>query len=111
MALNEDNLDELRNAAFDYIMEHGLPDEPEARDWIMSLRDEDTTPEEAFAPLFDAYFEGSGGFSVDQWMDWTQLIDNLTIRQDEDGLWFNFDFDFESDDGEYSGSRGASGHI
>ena len=109
--LDEDNLDDLRNHVFDYIMEHGLPDEPEARDWILSLRDEDTTPEQAFAPLFDTYIAGSGFFDSERLMDWTYLIENLTIRQDGDGVWFNFDFDFESDDGEYSGARGASGHI
>jgi len=108
--LNDDMLDDLVTAAYEYVTQYGLPTEPEARDWIQSLTREDTTPEQAFAPMFDTYSNGLG-FTVDEWMNMTYNIEGISIRPDRGGVWVNFDFEFESEDGSYSGERGGSGHI
>ena len=109
--LNDDHLDQLRDAMLDYIDAHGLPTEREALDWFLSAAREGTTPFDAFEPMFDTYFSGSGGFTVDEWMNWAYNID-ITISPDiGGGVYVYFDFDFSDESGDYQGSRGGRGHI
>ena len=108
--LNDDHLDQLRDAMLDYIDAHGLPTEREALDWFLSAAREDTTPFDAFAPMFDTYAQGMG-FTVDEWMNMTYNIDISISTSIGGGVYVYFDFDFESEDGDYQGSRGGRGHI
>ena len=115
MGLSEDDLFDLRTAAFDLIMKQGLPTDQEARDWLVSLRDENITPEEAFMPLYDAYFAGSGQFPLEYWEQITTEVGKPDLWITDDGdLGFNFNFEFDTGDGDLSpgsGSRTASGTI
>lgn len=109
--LNDDHLDQLRDAMLDYIEAHGLPTEREALEWFQSAAREETSVFDAFAPMFDTYFSGSGGFTTDEWMRMAYNIE-ISITPDIDGgVYVYFDFDFESEDGNYRGSRGGRGHI
>lgn len=114
--IDDDALDNLRSAMFDYIGQHGLPTDRDALQWFQEVAREDTTPEQAFAPLYDAYFAGSGSmFTIDNWMGATTNLENILLRPDagSGSVYFNFDFDFDYGVGEdgYSGERGAWGTV
>jgi hypothetical protein len=113
MALSDDNLDDLRSAAFDYVTNYGLPESEEARDWLQSLTSPDITAEQAFTPLYESYFAGTGQFEIGFWQDITFNLENITLRPDASGgIYFNFDFDFDSgDDSPGEGARGAHGYF
>ena len=110
--LNEDHLDQLRNAMMDYIDAHGLPTEPAALEWFQLAAREGTDVFDAFAPMYETYFEGNAGpGGIDEWMKWTYNIDITISPSIGGGVYVYFDFDFEDDTGDYSGSRGGRGHI
>ena len=108
--LNDDHLDQLRDAMMDYIDAHGLPTEREALEWFQSAAREETSVFDAFAPMFDTYSNGLG-FTTDEWMNMTYNIDISISTSIGGGVYVYFDFDFESEDGNYVGSRGGRGHI
>lgn len=56
-----------------------------------------------FDARMEAYAEGSG-FSAEQWVG--MMTDIRDVRYDDDGnVHFTFDFDMETDGGEYAGTR------
>lgn len=110
--LNDDHLDQLRDAMMDYIDAHGLPTEPAALEWFQLAAREGTTPFDAFEPMYDAYIAGTIGFTIDEWMNWTYNFSDISISTSTGGgVYVYFDFDFESEDGNYAGERGGKGHI
>lgn len=108
--LNDDHLDQLRDAMLDYIDAHGLPTEREALEWFQSAASEGITPFDAFAPMFDTYSNGLG-FTTDEWMNMAYNIEISITPDVGGGVYVYFDFDFSDDTGDYQGSRGGRGHI
>jgi hypothetical protein len=111
--ISDDNLRMLRREMIRYGREHGTPTEREARNWFFAVSDPDISPEDAFAPMYDAYFRGSG-FDVDTWMLYTENIENIRIEKSVGGgVYVHFDFDFDDGSGDegYSGSRHGRGRI
>ena len=99
-------LDDLVTQARDFVFDH-LDDfmsfSQETRDWLANPNFE--------SPLAD-YFMGMGGFSVEEWERMITDIRDISIIEDgQGGIIVEFDFDFESEDGDYSGSRSAKGGV
>jgi hypothetical protein len=95
-------VDDLTTAARDFVFDHmddfmGMTQE--ARDWLAN-------PD--FETIFGEYFN-QGGFSVDEWERMTANIENISISPWGDGIWVSFDFEFEDEDGDYSGERQVAG--
>ena len=91
--------DLLVTAAYDYVVEHGIPDSREALAWLA---------EPNFERVLEGYFAGAGGFSISAWESMITNIEHVRIRENgAGGIYINFDFDFESEDGDYVGARGA----
>ncbi len=99
-ALNDpqgDFQDLLVTAAYDYITEHGLPTNASDMSWIADPNYED---------IIAAYAAGSGGFSTDDWLRMIDDIQNVHLEPDgHGGFDVHFDFHFEDESGDYSGSR------
>jgi len=101
-ALNDpqgDFQDLLVTAAYDYIVEHGLPTSSEAMAWIANPNYED---------IIEKWMSTSGGFTPD---DWLRMIDNVmdvSITKSGKGVDIAIYFDFDDGTGDYNGERTAS---
>ena len=94
---NGDFHDMLVSAAYDYIEEHGLPTNAEDMAWIV---------EPNYESVMADYIAGSGGWSVNDWLEMIQDIRDVWLEpNDSGGFNVHFDFDFEDESGDYSGSR------
>ena len=93
----------LEEAVETFLENYGIPDSPVAEHWLDHPNYEDVLTE---------YFHQAGGFSVQEWESMIQDIRNIVIEPDlRGGIFVTFEFDFESADGGYEGTRGASGSI
>jgi hypothetical protein len=95
-------VDDLTTAARDFVFDHMdtfTSMSQDARDWLAN-------PD--FETVLGTYFD-AGGFSVDEWERMAVNIENIRISEWGNGIWVSFDFDFESEDGQYEGSRGVAG--
>ena len=104
-ALNDpqgDFQDLLTTAAYDYIVEHGLPTSPEAMAWIANPNVED---------VMDKWVSRSGGFTVDDWERMIVDIRDVSITRAGSGFDVQIYFDFDDGTGDYNGERTASGRF
>ncbi|SRR5712691_593286 len=94
--------DMLTTAAYEYIVEHGLPTSSEAMAWIANPNFED---------IMEKYVAQSGGFTVDDWERMITNVENVRIEKDGRGIHVKFDFDFDGGGDGYEGSRTAGGSL
>src|SRR6266581_688980 len=92
----------LISAAYEYVVDHGLPASPEAMAWIANPNYED---------IIEKWMSTSGGFTPD---DWLRMIDNVmdvSITKSGRGIDVAVYFDFDDGTGDYNGDRTASGRF
>lgn len=112
MAIERTALQTLRNRVAKFILENGLPKNPDTLQWIMLLNQRDMTPEEAFAPLYTAYFAGTGEFPIEFWEQITTRLDESSISLSPAGgsIYFSFDWEFDTGDDSSPGQGERTAH-
>ncbi len=115
MGIERTALQTLRNRVAKFILDHGLPKNQKTLEWVLLLNKRDTTPEEAFAPLYAAYFAGLGEFPIEYWEQITTRLNEASISLTPSGgsIYFSFDWEFDTDGGGSpgQGERTARGTI
>ncbi len=93
----------VNDAAYEYRGEHGMPGSESGRDMLRS-------PD--LYSMFDDWNSGGGttGWTTEQWMNMiTEVTDVRFYEDDEGNLHYEIDFEWESEDGQYSGHGTARG--
>ena len=97
-------VDDLTTHARDFVFDHmddfmGMSES--SREWLANPN---------FEAILAGYFN-EGGFTVDQWERMATNIENISIQSWHGGIWVEFDFQFESEDGTYYGERGVGASL
>ncbi len=101
MGIERTALQTLRNRVAKFILDHGLPKNQKTLEWVLMLNKRETTPEEAFAPLYEAYFSGTASFPIEYWEEITIRLDEASISLTPSGesIYFSFEWEFDTGDG------------